>query len=62
MKDLRLKGFNEHYTFTVHDNMKGKEVMFSDGFEDIYMPYDNIDELVCWLTWLQQEWSQRDMI
>jgi len=63
MKDLCLAGIvYKDKNFTAEDDSKRKEISLSDGYDNVEISYDNIDALINWLTSLQQECSQRDIL
>jgi len=46
-------------TVTIKDMPICEEIAIHDGRELVIIDYNDIDALINWLTWLQQERSQR---
>jgi hypothetical protein len=62
MKDLKIEKPYKGYSFVAKDDIKNNSIRFSDQWECVDMDYEDIDNLIAWLSWLQQEWAQRNMM
>jgi len=62
MKNLKIEKIYKDYVLEVSDCEQNNTIRIYNEYEGAEIDYEDIDDLIAWLSWFQQEWSQRNMM